>query len=527
VTRRPDPQSETVWRNAAVMTVGTALSRITGVVRVAALAFALGVTGTRLADTYNLANTMPNIVYELFLGGILTSVFIPVLISVRKTGDGDPSALISTSLLALAALSVVAALAAPLVMQIYTFRIADPATRAAQLELSSFLLRWFAPQILFYGMSAIAQALYNTRGRFALPFFAPVLNNLVVIATLLTYARVVGTQGLDLDTSAKVLLGAGTTAGVAVQALVLVGAFRGQGLRFRPSLSDPAIKRTLRLAAYVIGYVVINQVGLWVVLALANGVQGGVTAWQIAMMFFVLPHGLFAVSIHTALLPELSRASADGDWDTYRTGFSNGIRSVSFLLLPAAVGYVILAFPITRLFLARGVADAADAAAVAEVLQLLAVGLVFFSAFQVLTRCFHALPDTKTPTLLNGVAQIVHIGAAVPLFAWLSVRGLAVAHAIAYAVGTALLVSVLHRRIPGGLSLRALTAPLARIGGVTAVMGLGVWAIAGATGGGDLVVVSVAVGAGAIIYFALSQVLGVEERGMLMALVRRRAQGGT
>lgn len=505
-----------LWRAARLMTVGTALSRLTGLLRVAAMTYALGVTGTRLADTYNLANTTPNIVYELFLGGILTSVFVPVLIETRERRDGDPSSLISVSLLALAALSAIAAVAAPLVMRIYTFRITDPVVRAQQLELATYLLRWFAPQIFFYGISAIAEALLNVRGKFAPPKFAPVINNLIVAGTLFAYAATLGERSLQLSGTARLLLGAGTTAGVVAQAVVLLPFLRGERLRPRIDLTDPSIARVLRLAAYVVGYVVINQIGLWVVLALANGVRGGVTSWHVAFIFFQLPHGLFAVSLQTAIFPDLSRAAASQDWDRFRSRLAGGIRGVAYLLLPAAAGYAILAEPITRLILARGVADARDASAVASLLEILAAGLVFYSIFHLLTRSFYALPDTRTPTMINAFAVGVNVAAAIPLFAAFGVRGLAVAHALAYASGVAGLGFVLSRRIPGGLGARSLVRPLARIVAVTAAMGAVVFALARVLDAPDVVEVGVCVGAGAILYLAFSLVVGVEERQMIL-----------
>lgn len=502
------------------MTVGTGLSRLTGLVRVAAMTYALGVTGTRLADTYNLANTTPNIVYELFLGGILTSVFVPVLIETRERRTGDASALISVSLIALAAVSAIAAVGAPLVMRIYTFRVEDPVARAAQLELATYLLRWFAPQIFFYGVSAISEALLNVRGRFAPPKFAPVLNNVVVAATLFVYARMLGEQSLQLSDSAKLLLGAGTTAGVVMQALVLLPYLRGEKLRFRLRLRDEAVVRVARLAGYVLGYVVINQIGLWVILALANGIEGGVTSWQVAFIFFQLPHGLFAVSLQSAIFPDLARAASAQMWDTFRSRFASGVRAVAYLLVPAAVGYAILAYPITRLVIARGVATDTDAAAVASVLQVFAIGLVFYSVFHLSTRCFYALPDTRTPTAINAAAVAVNIAVDVPLFFAFGVRGLALGHAIAYTTGVALLVGVLARRVPGGLHLRRLVGPLLRITTAAALMGVCVWLLARLMTGSDLLEVGVCVGAGAILYLAFSQVAGVEERGMVLGLLR-------
>ena len=509
-----------LWRAAGGMTVGTALSRITGLVRVAAMTYALGVTGTKLADTYNLANTTPNIVYELLLGGILSSVFVPVLIDAREHRRGDPSALVSVSLIGLATVSALAAVGAPLIMRIYTFRVADPVVRAQQLELATFLLRWFAPQIFFYGVSAIAQSLLNVRGRFSAPAFAPILNNLVVTATMFTYAGVVGAESLTLGSGARTLLGAGTTAGVVLQALVLLPFLRGARLRFRPDFKDPAVSRMLRLSVFVIGYVTVNQLGLWLILALANGVSGGVTAYQVAFMFFQLPHGLFAVSLATALFPDLSRAAATADWDAFRERFATGLRGIVYLIAPAAVGYLVVADPITRLVLARGVADARDAAAVASVLEAFAIGLVFFSIFQLLTRCFFALGDTRTPTALNAVGVAVNMIVNVPLFSWLGVRGLGYGHAIGYTVGAVILTWALSRKVPGGLRLGHLAGPLTRNVVVAGAMGLCVWGVAAVVPGGDGAVVGAAVGAGAILYLAFSQVAGVEERDILLGPLR-------
>src|ERR1051325_5909717 len=110
----------TLYRNTRVMTIGTTLSRVTGLGRTIAMVYALGVTASRLADTYNLANTLPNIIYDLVLGGIFTAVFVPVLMELRERRSGDPSPLVSVSLLALAAVSAIAAIGAPLIMRIYS-----------------------------------------------------------------------------------------------------------------------------------------------------------------------------------------------------------------------------------------------------------------------------------------------------------------------------------------------------------------------------------------------------------------------
>jgi putative peptidoglycan lipid II flippase len=168
-----DVATQSLARPAAVMAVGTALSRVTGLGRVVALAFALGVTESRLADAYNIANTLPVTLYELVLGGILTSIFVPVLVQELRTKDRDEawrsvSALVSVSLAALVAMTVLVAVLAPWIIDIFSNRVSGEAGRQ-QHALATFFLRVFAPQIALFGMAAIAAALINAHGRFGPP----------------------------------------------------------------------------------------------------------------------------------------------------------------------------------------------------------------------------------------------------------------------------------------------------------------------------------------------------------------------
>ncbi|HVE92642.1 MAG TPA: murein biosynthesis integral membrane protein MurJ [Actinomycetota bacterium] len=512
-------QERKLYRATVLMTAGTALSRLTGLARVAALTYALGVTGSRLADTYNIANTLPNIIFELFLGGVLTSLLVPVVISMRSEGRSDVSGLVTSSLIVLTALSVLTIVAAPLLIRVYTLRI-DAAVRDETRELATFLLRWFAPQILFYGLSAIGEALLNVRHRFGPPKFIPVLNNLIWGGTFLAYARLFGEQGLSLSPGAKTLLGAGTTLGVVVQGLAYLPLLRQDRLRFRPDFSDPAIRSMLRLSGYVMAYVVVNQIGLWVVIQLAQSVAGGVTAYQVAFIFLQLPHGLFAVSLNSALHPDLSAAAVGGDWDSYRRSFAAGVRGTAFLLVPAAVGYALLSRPLARMLLARGASGVRDADAVASVLTAFCVGLPFFSLFQFLTRCFYALRITRTPTLVRAAAVAVHAAVNVPLFTALGVPGLALGHGISYAFGSIVLWGLLSGRVQGGLSAQALVSPVARVAASAAAMGAGVWAIVAWLGQGPFAVLA-ATAAGAVLYLVFSQVTGLTEGRMLLESIRR------
>ncbi|MDQ4088894.1 MAG: murein biosynthesis integral membrane protein MurJ, partial [Actinomycetota bacterium] len=479
-------------RSAVVMAVGTTLSRVTGLGRLIAMAFALGVTESRLADAYNIANTMPNVIYELILGGVLTSVFIPVLVEeLRRKRDDDAwesvSALVTTSIVTVVAITLVAVVAAPGIIRLFTFRLSG-AEQAQQQELATFFLRIFAPQIAFYGIAAIAGGLLNAHDRFAVPMFAPIVNNVVVIATFLAFAAIVsGTPdeaGVGTALSQKMLLAVGTTGGVALMALAHWPSVRrlpGK-LRWRPNFQHPSVRKLARLSVWTIGYVVANQLSFGVGLVLANGVQGGPTAMFTAFAFFQLPYGIAAVSIMTALVPRMSAQAVEGDEDGFRASVGTGLRLMGLLLLPATAGYLVLARPLVTTLLEHGVMSANSSRLVAEVLQMFALGLVPFSFYLLLLRAFYARQDARTPTLVNVVLNTVYAVLSIILFPALRVQGLALAHSFCYVAGTLLAGILLSRRI-GGLGSARTFAALGRAAAASAIAAVAmVLAVAGVDG---------------------------------------------
>jgi putative peptidoglycan lipid II flippase len=524
-------------RSTAVMAVGTALSRVTGFLRVAAMAFALGVAESRLADAYNVANNIPNIVYELILGGILTSIFVPVFVQQLTTRSRDQAwrsaqAVMTVALVVLGAIMAFGILLAPWIVKLYTVRV-PAAERAAVQDLATLFLRFFMPQIALYGLGAVATGLLNAHRRFALPMFAPILNNLVVIASFVTFAALPGpsTPTPSTVTDAQTLvLALGTTAGVAVMTFALWPALRRLGFRWRwrLALGDPAVRSLIRLSGWAVLYVVVNQIGLLVVLILAGGARGGVTAYQAAFIFFQLPHAIFAVSIMTALLPSLSEDWVRGDRAGFRRDLARGIRASAFVVLPAAAGYLVLAEPIVRLLLEHGVAGAASTELVSGVLAFFALGLFPFSAFLLFLRAFYAMQDTRTPALVNVLAVGVNVAANLALFPAIGVRGLALGHSIAYAVAALTAGTILRRRLDG-LEGRWLAAGLARILGAAALTGAGAWGAArlmfqtiGAdTLGGQIVQVGIGIVAGLILFLGAALLFRIEE----FDLVRRTVAG--
>jgi putative peptidoglycan lipid II flippase len=515
------------------MTVGTVLSRVTGLLRIAAIAAALGTT--LVADTYNIGNTAPNIIYELVLGGVLTSVFVPVFVELlekegREKAWEVASGIINLALLILTVITAIGIAAAPLIAKLYAARLQGPEAEL-QRQVLTTLLRLFIPQIIFYGLTAITAGLLNAHKRFGPPMYTPILNNIAVIAIFIAFHEAYGNVSLRaLTTRQELIIGLGTTLGVALMAIAQIPFLRGLGrYRLTFSASHPALRKLVRLSVFVVGYVVANQIGYFVVQILANG--HGYSAYMYAFTFFMLPHGLFAVSIITALLPGMSAHAVNEQWDEFRSQLSTGVRATMMLLLPAAVGYLVLAGPIISL-LQRGLFDAESTELVAGVLRFFVIGLVPFAIFQLFLRAFYAMQNTKTPFLINCAAVAVNTAVNIPMFAWLGVKGLAAGHALAYTFGVVLQGRRLSTQI-GGLDGKRILRSGVKIALASAGMGLAVWAavevaqrLVGDGGfGGQALVVAIGVMTGAVTYLLLAALLKVEELGFVRGILSRRLAG--
>ncbi len=531
-----DDSRATFVRNTAVMSVGTALSRITGFLRLSVAAWALGTLG--VADVYNRANTTPNILYELALGGILTSVFVPVFVEWMHTRGREEAwevarRVLTLTLVVLGTIAVLGALLAPQIMRFYY---ADsPGDPSEQIALGTYLLRWFMPQIVFYGIGAVAGGLLNAHRRFAAPMFAPILNNLAVMATMIVFATLHhGPLTIEsLTLAQKTILGAGTTAGVVAMTLALWPSLRSVGFRWylRFDWGHEAVRRLARLASWVVVYVVANQIAFVVVLRLSARDGSWFTIYTYAFILFSLPHAIFAVSIFTALLPRMSRSWATGDVDDLRGLLSRGIRDMSVITVPAALGYLALAHPITRLVLQHGEFTAESAALTARVLQAFALGLPFFSAFQLFTRTFYAMQDSRTPALVNVAAAVVNVAANLfflNVAGW-GVVGLALGHATSYVFSSAVCLILLRRRLRG-IEAASVVATLSRVlpaGALSALAAFGVAELLEHTLGVatlplQIVQVGAAVLTGLLVFAASAFIFGIQEVDEVRGAVLRR-----
>ena len=540
VTPEPEPPGEALppdttrsfVRNTVVMSTGTALSRVTGFLRLSAMAFALGITETRLADAYNVANITPNILYELALGGILTSVVVPIVVQWMQERGRDAAwdvvrRLFTLTVIVLSAIAVLGIVLAPWIVDLYTLGW-PPEQKAASADLATFFLRWFMPQILFYGIGAVAGGLLNAHRRFAAVMFAPIANNVIVIATFLTFAAIAPDDDSRLLATGaqRLVLGIGTTLGVVAMTAALWPSVRATGFRFRwlPGFRDEAVRRIGRLASWVFVYVAANQIGYLIVIILAGPVTGGYAAYAAAFILFQLPHAIFAVSIFTALLPAMSSRWAADDVDGYKDLLSQGIRATATILIPAALGYIVLARPIVRLLLEHGQTEHASGDLVAEVLVFFAIGLFAFSAFQLLLRASYAMQDTRTPALLNVAAVAINIAADVLFFYGfnMEVPGLALGHATSYVFASTALFLLIRRRI-GGIGGRRILASLGRVVVAGVATAATAWVVAEAFDAGlgttslgtQAVQVLGAVAAGLLVFVASAAALRIEEVDMV------------
>jgi len=514
------PARSGLGRATLVQAAGTTLSRITGFGRVSALAYALG--ATVLADTYTLANEIPNMVFELVIGGVLSGMVLPEFVRQLRSDDENEgwravSAVVTLSLVACAALAVAFVFLAPLIIRLYTLRktgeVGDD-----QLAVATDLLRLFAPQVFFYGTVYLSTAILRARRRFAAPMLAPVLNNLVVIALFLAWPSVVGTRALDQvrdDKGALLLLGLGTTAGVAAMALAQLPIRTVlRHVRWVWEPRHPSVTRIVRLGTWTAGFVVANMIALFVVRLLANGRAGGVTIYFFAYTLFLLPHGIVSVSIISTLQPELADAWAAGERARFRHDVGVGLRSIWAVIVPAAVGYALLARPLVSTLLEHGALSAPSASDVAGTLAMFAIGLPGFSSWMFLTASYQAMQDTRSLFVLYLIENGTNIVAALALYPALGVQGLALAFSLAYLAGTAAALVHLRGRVDG-IEGRALARSLGRTATAAAVMAVAivlvVVSVGSDSGVGALVRSGVGTVAGVTVFLVAARVLGVGE----------------
>jgi len=423
-------------RNATIMAAGTTLSRASGFARILAVAWVLG--QARLADAYNLANTVPNTIYDLLLGGVLSATLLPVLMDAlsRRAADKDKDgetvpAVVGFLTVILLAATGIFWLAAPEIIRFFVLR-ATGSDVPGYRDLATTWLRYFTPQLFFIGLTTITTALLNARRRFAAVAFSPVLANIVTIAALVVADHLVGHPSVNAyraDSAAIAVVGIGTTAGYVVQLLAQFPALVRAKIPLRPVWRPrhPALAKIGRLSSWTIGAVVANQVSFVLVSVLANSRTGNVSAFIYAYTFMQLPYAVVAVSIAYAVAPDLAELWALGDKEGFANRVSYAMRVTLLLLLPGGVGYALLARPAMVLALAHGHLAASPAGLTGSTLSIFALGLPGFSAYLLLMRAFQSKQDTRSMFWLYVGENALTVVAALALYPSFGVRGLAAA----------------------------------------------------------------------------------------------------
>ncbi|MCX5055027.1 MULTISPECIES: murein biosynthesis integral membrane protein MurJ [unclassified Streptomyces] len=536
---RREAAKEGPARSSLLMALATVVSRATGLIRQILQAAALG-TGL-LASTYNTANTVPTSLYTLLVGGALNAVLVPQLVRARTThpdgGRAYEQRLVTLVVCVLGAGTALAVWATPQIVGLY---IQDTPGRHEAFQLTVVFGRFLLPQIFFYGLFGIYGQVLNAREKFGAMMWTPVLNNVVLVGMFGAYLGLMTAPHRveDITVAQVRLLGIGTTAGIAVQALALIPFARAAGFRFRPRFDwrGTGLGTGIHAAKWTLLFVLANQVALTVITNYANAADDrlpnagvGYSAYIYAQTIWMLPQSIVTVSLVTALLPRMSRAAAEGRVADLRADLSRALRVSGVVIVPAAFLFLALGPQIAVLLFAHGAANPTTAQPIGHMLQAFGLGLIPFSAQYLLLRGFYAFEDTRTPFFMAVWIAAVNIALATACHVLLPVRwsvtGMAGAYTLSYLAGLALTARLLrHRtgaRLDDGalrrtyLKLLSAAALAATVGWATAhacagLLGSGTWAVAAALGAGTLAL--------ALAYLVLARLLKIGELSRLPGL---------
>ena len=471
---KPREEPRSLGRSSMILASGTVVSRVLGFISAIILARTLGTVGAG-ADTFALANQLPNNIYAIVAGGILSAVLVPHIVKAGLDKDGGQSfvnKIVTLGLVIFLAVAILATLLAPALVALYSQSggAGGRGFSAEEIALAVAFAYWCLPQVLFYALYSLLSEVLNARKVFGPFTWAPALNNIVAMAGLVAFSVLfpgVNTADALVWTPAMVTVLAGSaTAGVAAQALILFLFWQKAGLTFRADFRwrGVGLGRTGRAVSWMFGMILVAQIGGVVQANVASLAAGGdapsLAILRFSWLIFMLPHSVVAVSLATAYFTRMSTHARDGNLSAVRSDFLESVSRIGFFMVLASAGLIVVSLPFARQF--GGEPDSIRAMAL--VIALYSLGLVAFSVLFVVQRVFYALEDTRTPFFLQVVQATIFIALALGVatlpvgqIAW----GLALSASIAGGIQTLVALVVLRRKL-GGLSLKPLIVNFAK-----------------------------------------------------------------
>jgi len=542
---------KSVLRSSAVMAAGTVVSRMSGYVRSILLAAALGVA--LHADVFTIANTVPNMLYILLAGGVFNAVLVPQLVRAQKNdpdgGEAYTNRVVTVAAIFLLVVTVLLVVTAPLLMRLYLDDSFYRPELAEQRESVVDFARFCLPQVFFYGMFVLVGQILNARGSFGPMMWAPIANNVISVAVLVVYLVAFG-PAVDGETGGftrnqELVLGLGSTAGIAAQFLILVPYLKAAGFTFRPRLDlrGSGLGHTFRLGIWTVLFVVVNQIAYTVVVRLASsgtaqGATGadtgtGYTVYSNAFLLVMVPHSIVTVSLATAILPRLSARASDGDLDGLAQTLASTLRTALALVVPFALLLPLIALDVSSLVWGYGAASASYES-FAPSLALFGAGVLFFTVHYLMLRGFYALERTRTVFWVQCVIAAVNIVLALAFVhatdAEHTSPALVLAYTGSYAVGAAGSYAVL-RRLLGGLETPTLVRFLVRVvvaaAPAAAAAGVAAWLLGELLGddrgkAASMLVLAVVPAVYAAVFLPLARAMRIVEVTELVDTVTRR-----
>ena len=530
--------NDSLLKSSTIMAAGTIVSRITGLVRGLLLVAVLGTT--LLGDTFNVANTMPNILYNLIIGGALTAVFVPQIVRATSDEDGGSafiSRLVTATFVFLAGLVLVAILLAPVLVRIFaTSYIGRP-----EFEVTTLFMRYCLPQILFMGLFALLGQVANAKGKFGPMMWAPVLNNLIATAVFGWFLKY-STQPTvtTIPDSEIIWISLGCTVGYMAQALILIPSISKTNIRIRPRFDwrDSELRKSLHLATWTLLFAAISQVSYLVtvnlstgaaVKSLNNGIETGVgfTPFSNALLIYMLPHSIITISVVTALLPALSKLAHEKKSPLIHDQLVSAMRLVGLVTVPSSIAFLFFG-PLMTETLFFGI-SLADSNYLGYTLSALALGLAPMSVNLIALRGLNAFENVKlqvlSNTIMNIVAVIVSVIVALTLPPeWVTV-GLAGSLALSYYFGAWSTIRLL-RRYGISIAISEVFGFYLKLTVLALLVSVPIWFLRDLIPGGNMVRLFVVLAVCGVGYLALCKISRVSEITSAFQVLARRKKIG-